>query len=153
MARKARDGNRPLTAAFLVALLLLGVVPGSTPSPARAEEPMLTIMKNTLYGAITGLILGGTLTLVVEKEKRDDVVRWGIVIGTFAGFAYGLYEASRGEEDLLSRRLPSQEPKLLDRGPLALRMDVPLAGQLAGGAPARFPGPTERNHEPCQATR
>jgi hypothetical protein len=85
---------------------------------------MLTIMKNTLYGSVTGLILGGTLTLVVDKEDRDDVVRWGVVIGTFSGFAYGVYAAQMGEEDLLGRLAPAPRTvRRLRDGPLAVRLD------------------------------
>jgi hypothetical protein len=50
---------------------------------------------------MTGLVLGGVLTLVVDDEDRDDVVRWGVVIGTFGGFGFGIYEATRND-DLLS---------------------------------------------------
>jgi hypothetical protein len=79
--------------------MLLLLVAG-LPRPAAAEEPLLTVMKNTLLGAATGLILGGTLTLVVEDDSRSEVIRWGVVVGTFGGFALGTALAWRGEEDL-----------------------------------------------------
>ncbi|MCK4412891.1 MAG: hypothetical protein KAY32_05050 [Candidatus Eisenbacteria sp.] len=80
---------------LLVFLVLTGLA-----RPVQAQDALLTIMKNTLLGGATGLILAGTLTLVVEEDSRSDVVRWGVVIGTFAGFALGATLAWRGEEDL-----------------------------------------------------
>jgi hypothetical protein len=104
---------------------------------------MLTVTKNTLYGALTGLVLGGTLTLVVDEEKRDDVVRWGVVIGTFGGFGYGLYAASSGDGDYLSLRGPREKAAFRTTpGPLALRLDPSLARRAGiaieptAGAPA-----------------
>lgn len=93
----ARRGARvPRVLGMLVILLLLA----GLARPIPAEEPLLTIMKNTLLGGATGLILGGTLTLVVDEDSRSEVIRWGVVIGTFSGFGLGAALAWRGEEDL-----------------------------------------------------
>jgi hypothetical protein len=81
---------RPL---LLGGLLLL-------PCPARATDPLLTVLKNTLLGGVTGLVLGGAVGLVTDEDHRGDVVRWGFVIGTFGGFAMGVNLAARGDEDL-----------------------------------------------------
>jgi len=77
-------------------LSLLLVVPVS----ARAAEPIITVLKNTLLGGVTGLVLGGALSLVADDDHRDAVVRWGFLIGTFGGFALGVTLAARGEEGL-----------------------------------------------------
>ncbi|MBU1700737.1 MAG: hypothetical protein KJ970_01645 [Candidatus Eisenbacteria bacterium] len=121
------SNNTRVATLALILIFFIGTLPLDL-FAARAEEPMLTITKNTLYGALTGLVLGGTLTLVVDEEKRDDVVRWGVVIGTFGGFGFGLYTASRGGEDYLSRWNPQETADVCTiPGPLALRLDPPLA--------------------------
>jgi len=110
-------------------LLVAALLPG--PPSARADEPIMTIAKNMLLGGATGMILGGTLTLVVDEDQRGEVVRWGVVIGTFAGFALGTALALRGDEDLLSaaptpKRLPPPEAGHPRAGP-------PLPGAAGGG--------------------
>jgi hypothetical protein len=81
---------------------------GPTASSAQAGgERILTVAKDAVYGGATGLLLGGVLTLVVPAKDRDDVVRWGVVAGTFAGFGYGLYEAS-GQKDGFSERVEAR---------------------------------------------
>lgn len=85
--------------AHLLWVLPLLVSVGPTASSAQGGgERILSVAKNAVYGGATGLLLGGVLTLVVPSEKRDDVVRWGVVVGTFAGFGYGLYEGV-GQKD------------------------------------------------------
>jgi hypothetical protein len=89
-------------------------------APAGASEPILTVLKNTLLGSATGLILSGAATLVVHDEDRADVVRWGVVVGTFGGFALGVVRAIRGDEDVfgaMERAVPSGEGGVLS--PLA----------------------------------
>ena len=94
---------------------------GSVASPAQAAgERILTVAKDAVYGGATGLLLGGVLTLVVPTEKRDDVVRWGVVVGTFAGFGYGLYEG-HGRKDEFSERVRA-------------RADARLRARRASGA-------------------
>ncbi len=66
----------------------------------------MTVARNTVLGGVTGLVLGGTLTLVVDEDQRDDVVRWGVVIGTFGGFGLGIWAASRGQDDLFADNDP-----------------------------------------------
>jgi hypothetical protein len=81
---------------WVVPLLLVG---GAAASPAQAGgERIVTVAKDAVYGGATGLLLGGVLALVLPSEKRDDAIRWGVVVGTFAGFGYGLYE-SQGPQD------------------------------------------------------
>lgn len=122
-------GRFRLSAAVLTACLVSMFVLG-TPGICRAgsDDDMVTITKNTLYGGILGLILGGTLTLVVDSDSRDDVVRWGVVGGVFSGFGYGLYEVT-ATDDLLARHLngPAGE-----KTALAVDTDRPLAYRLDG---------------------
>jgi hypothetical protein len=122
-------------AALLIALLL--------PEPCAAGDPLIVVLKNTLLGGTAGLVLGGTLTLVVDEDSRSDVVRWGVVIGAFGGFALGVAMALRGEEDLFAQQLPagweSGAPGTyaLDRNPCSQRSDRqgPAAGQPYGEPP------------------
>lgn len=82
-----------------IALVLLPFLMISACSAGRSlarENPMLVLLKNAVYGSACGLLLGGVLTLVVDSDDRGDVVRWGIVVGTFSGFGYGIYELSSG---------------------------------------------------------
>jgi hypothetical protein len=88
-------------ATVLVALLVLGLFPVT---PARANDnPIVEVATSALYGAATGLLLGGVLTLVVDSQHRDDVVRWGVVTGTFGGFAFGIYQITRGDSGFSER--------------------------------------------------
>ena len=95
----------PIRSVILVILILLLAAPRCR----AASDPLLVVTKDTLLGAVTGLVLGGTLTLVIDDDsKRAETVRWGVVIGTFAGFGFGIYHASRGEADLFATAHPDQ---------------------------------------------
>lgn len=80
-----------LTLALIAALCFRPPVGLLTPARANGIE---TIAKDTIYGAGTGLFLGAVTSLVVKEGKRDETIKWGLVLGTFAGFGYGLYELS-----------------------------------------------------------
>ena len=84
------------------------------PSAEAAENKILTVTKDAVFGAAAGLLLGGVLMLVVHEGHRGDVVRWGVVVGTFGGFGYGIYEVSRDKDEfsrkLMERRLPPLTP-------------------------------------------
>ncbi len=97
-AAPAGPGGRFRCAWLLALIMAIGL-----PRGAGATEPLLTVAKNTLLGGVTGLILGSTLTLVVDDDQRDDSVRWGIVAGTFAGFGVGVWLAATGGEDLFAQ--------------------------------------------------
>ncbi|MFH1144415.1 MAG: hypothetical protein V1774_07735 [Candidatus Eisenbacteria bacterium] len=98
----ARGGRTRRGIAILLLLLLAGHA-----TSAGAAEPLIVVLKNTLLGTATGLILGATLTLVVDEDSRSEVVRWSAVLGTFGGFGLGLWLASRGDEDLFGRSRPA----------------------------------------------
>ena len=93
-----------LATPLAVAALLAG---GVLPRPAaagRSEEKLASITKTTVYGGLLGGLLGLAAALIVEEDRRDDAVRWGVALGAFGGFAFGV--VSREEEyDDLSRSL------------------------------------------------
>ncbi|MCA9729083.1 MAG: hypothetical protein KC729_15435 [Candidatus Eisenbacteria bacterium] len=96
-----RPGTRRVTAVVALTLMLAGFAPPlvSTAHAEDASTPLLTIAKSSLLGGLVGLVLGGVTALVVDSDKRDDSVRWGIVLGTFGGFAYGIYAVSQHSDD------------------------------------------------------
>jgi hypothetical protein len=107
---------------------------GPTASPARAnDERILTMAKDAVYGGATGLLLGGVLTLVVSSENRDDVVRWGVVVGTFAGFGYGLYEALGTKDGFTERVRARADARLQAR--LERRNEAAIASARSDAAP------------------
>jgi len=133
---RARRGCPP-AALFLAALL-------ACPSPARGADPLLVVLKNTLLGGTTGLVLGASLSLVVADEVRADVVRWATVAGSFAGFGIGVYLAARGEGELFgatsgagSGSMPPREA-IMSRTELLARFPEEYA--RAAGSPGARPG-------------
>jgi hypothetical protein len=83
-----------------------------------AENPAVTIAKSTFWGGVTGLILGGAVALVVDDDQ-EDIIKWFLVGGVFAGFGYGVYHVAtreaptssllRIEEEGLALGMPSVE--------------------------------------------
>ena len=57
------------------------------------ENPVATIAKATLWGALAGLALGGATALLVD-DNQEDIIKWFFAGGTFFGFGYGLYHVS-----------------------------------------------------------
>lgn len=142
-ARARRLRRRPSASLFgrsgLILLVLLLVA-----RPSLAADPLMTIAKNTLLGGATGLILGGTLTLVVDEQDRSEVVRWGAVIGTFGGFALGVVLAMHGEEDLFAEAAPTAGAPWSARYLTATRNADDSAGAPRPAPcprPPRTPGP------------
>ena len=125
-----------------VALFVALAAPGAplSPAPARAEgEGFKTIITNTGYGLACGLVLGGVLTLVVDSDDRGDVLRWGVVLGAFTGFGYGVYSATR-DSGLFSAVPRRDGDDLFAMGaPMDVRsMGAPGAGSASPAPPARY---------------
>lgn len=81
---------------------------------AGAENPAVTVAKSTFWGGVTGLILGGAVALVADKNE-DDIIKWFFVGGVFAGFGYGVYHVTTREE-------PTSSLLRIDEEGLALGM-------------------------------
>jgi len=90
---------RLITTLAVTVLLTASIIPGPWTATAAAETKIARVTKNALYGAGLGLLLGAATALVVDSDKRDDSIRWGLVLGTFAGFGYGVYTIAAGEDD------------------------------------------------------
>jgi len=97
-----------------------------------AENPMAEIARSVMWGAFAGLIVGGAIELAA-KDASGEPLRWGIVVGTGAGLASGVYFVSH-------RPQPSALLELRD-GRLAAGSTVLAALEpVAGGARARLIG-------------
>lgn len=57
-----------------------------------ASNPGKVIFRTTLYGAATGLVLGGAYALVEEDDdlSTGEILKWGVAGGAAAGFVIGL---------------------------------------------------------------
>jgi len=89
-----------------------------------SENGMVEIAKSTIYGALAGFVVGGAIELAA-KDDSGEPLRWGIVIGTFAGLAYGVY-------DVATRPSPTGILELKD-GELRAHA-FPTVGAVPGGA-------------------
>lgn len=97
-----------------------------------AENPMAEIARSVMWGAFAGLIVGGAIELAA-KDTSGEPLRWGIVVGTGAGLASGVYFVSH-------RPQPSALLELHD-GKLAASPTATAALEpVPGGARARLIG-------------
>lgn len=83
---------------ILCATLTLGTIPvtalaGVNIERQSAENPMVEIFRSTLYGALTGAVVGGVIVLAAQSdsETNGDIMRWSIVGGTVLGLGAGIY--------------------------------------------------------------
>jgi len=96
---------RTTSASALVALALicgsLDEVSAQVVEGRDAEaNPASVIFRSTLYGAGTGLVLGGAYILVADDADTGDVLRWSTAGGAAAGVLIGLaYLATRSEPE------------------------------------------------------
>lgn len=82
-------------------------------------NPSTAIFHATLYGAGTGLVLGGAYALVEEDEDLDtaEILSWGVAGGAAAGFLIGLVYVvtrpePRGDVEELEKFRPGGTPRL-----------------------------------------
>jgi hypothetical protein len=130
----ASGGLRRGSWTHLLWVVALVVTNGTSVTTAHAGgSRILTVAKDTVYGGATGLLLGGVLTLVVPADSRGDVVRWGVVVGAFAGFGYGVYEA-RGQDDEFSEQVRARAEARLRAGRVSPGEDT-IAPARTTGAP------------------
>ena len=139
---------RRLTALLLLACMAADVLPAfaaeTPPGPAApevlaveisrngAENPMVEIARSVMWGAVAGFVVGGAIALAA-KDDSGESIRWGIVVGTGAGLAAGVYFVSHRPQP--TALLELHDGKLAP-GPTALGAIEPVAG----GARARLIG-------------
>jgi len=89
--------TRRIVAALACAVLLVHVLAPAASAGINVnrngdENPVQEVAKSTLYGALTGLVVGGALALASDSNDNDaQLVRSGIVAGTFLGLGLGLW--------------------------------------------------------------
>lgn len=113
----------------LVILTTMLVTP-LVPTAAAEDSTILRISKSTIYGGLLGLLLGAAVAIVVD-DNRDEPIRWGLVIGVFGGFGYGIYSASTGRDDFFLQADASRAE--------SSRYLLPGAAKPAGGPRAATP--------------
>lgn len=84
----------------VVTALALALAAGA--APARAvivvertsdENPVVEISRATAAGALTGLLVGYSISLVDDGNNDDDLIQWGTFLGTMTGLAWGIHNA------------------------------------------------------------
>ena len=108
MKRLLSSWRRATTLLVLVSFLHVPLVP-LVPAAQAEDNTMIRISKSTVYGGLLGLLLGGAVAIVVD-DNRDKPIRWGLVLGMFGGFAYGVYSASTGRDDFFLREGDGIDP-------------------------------------------
>ena len=83
---------------ILCATLSLGTLPVAASADVNverksAENPMVEIFKSTMYGALTGVVVGGVIVLAAQSDAdtNHNIMRWSIVGGTVLGLGAGIY--------------------------------------------------------------
>lgn len=81
-----------IAALVLVCFVQNSAISQVTENRRGEANPGAVLFHTTLYGAGTGLILGGAYALVKgsDSPSTGDVLRWGIAGGAGAGFVIGL---------------------------------------------------------------
>ena len=97
------------------------------------ENPVIEIAKSTMYGALGGLLVGSAIALASDDDSGEPV-RWGTVVGTFAGLAGGIY--------FVSTR-PSPDALLeIENGKLGIHPLAAVGVSPTGGVKVRLAGVT-----------
>jgi hypothetical protein len=88
-ADSARAGAAPTAAADRHQM------PATIQIERRGEEnPFIEVMNTTKWGALGGLLVGGAISLAARGNDNGEGLRWGIIVGTFAGLGYGIWHVS-----------------------------------------------------------
>ena len=97
---------RSFAAAVLALVLIVSAQDSLRAQVVETREsesnPVVTVFRGTLYGAGTGLVLGGAYALVASDgaDETKDILKWGVAGGAIAGAAIGLvYAVTRSEPE------------------------------------------------------
>jgi hypothetical protein len=97
-----------------------------------AENPMVEIARSVMWGAVAGLVVGGAIALAA-KDDSGESLRWGIVLGTGAGLAAGVYFVSHRPQP--AALLEIRDSRLAAGAPVLAAVEP-----VPGGARARLIG-------------
>ncbi len=93
--------KRPISL-LLCAALVAGMLPARASAGVNierqsAENPMVEIFRATIYGALTGAVVGGVIVLAAKSDSdtNQDIMRWSVVAGTALGLGAGIYFTAR----------------------------------------------------------
>ena len=104
---------RSFASAALALVVVVGAQDGLRAQVVETREsegnPVVTVFRGTVYGAGTGLVLGGAWALIASDSKDEtyDILRWGTasgaIVGATAGLIYALSRAQpQGDADVVS---------------------------------------------------
>ena len=96
------------------------------------ENPVKEIAKSVYWGAVAGAVLGGAIMLA-DSGPSAEPLRWGIVIGAFAGLGAGIYFVA-------SRPVPSSMLELQDGRLVPDATALSAIEPVSGGARVRMVG-------------
>jgi hypothetical protein len=120
---------RRLSSLALATLVLWSSAASDTSAQVVEERdseanPAAAIFRATLFGAGTGLLLGGAYALVEEGDATTgEILRWGVAGGAAAGVVVGLiYWATRSEPEGSAEDVDTALLRVKDGD---LQMDVP----------------------------
>jgi hypothetical protein len=82
--------------------LIVGADSDASAQVVERQQPYMSttevLARSTILGAGTGLILGGTYTLVADEVDTGEVLRWSLASGAAGGLILGLIETLRGDD-------------------------------------------------------
>ena len=87
---------RSFASAALALVMIVGAQESLRAQVVETREsesnPVVTVFRGTLYGAGTGLLLGGAYALIESDgaDETEEILKWGVAGGAIAGAAVGL---------------------------------------------------------------
>ena len=103
--------KKTVAAVLLIALFALFV-----PSEARADEmdnDMLTVLKSSFYGGVTGALIGTAFMALRDKPSdHTEDIRIGAGIGVIVGAVYGIAKTTRAFAEIQDGQVIIQAPTL-----------------------------------------
>jgi hypothetical protein len=133
--------SRSFASAALALVLMVGAKDSLRAQVVETREsdsnPVVTVFRGTLYGAGTGLLLGGAYALI-ESDGADetrDILKWGVAGGAIAGAAVGLVYVllrpqPRGDADVVGM-VNASDDGLRFGAPTLLTRRVDRVGQAS----------------------
>lgn len=88
-------------AAWLVCTVASPALAAVNVERTGSENPMVEVTRSILYGGLAGLMMGGAIALATESDNAGDIIRWGIVTGTFVGLGFGLHHVTHRPQAMI----------------------------------------------------